>query len=163
MPIQSPPQRTHISQVDGTSGTLHAEVPVPPSVRLQQYSIMLRLDPKSIEAAQKASNTTTSNTTTITIENSRSKRLARRLAMATTDPDTGITAIALGPEDTPEQRDPRSLLQDGGDAGEDPYAAWPSVASESFTVADPRPPTVELKVRTQCWQLWDSQGLQKMA
>ncbi len=138
---------------------------MPKSVRLQQYTLTLKLDPKAIEAAQKAANTTgssnSSSSNTTTIEDSRGRRLARRLAMATTDPDTGITAIGLGPEDTAEQqqRDPRALLQDDGGGGDDPYASWPSVASESFTVADPRPPTVELKVctirltpRAQGWQ-----------
>ncbi len=131
-------------QVNGSSGTIHAEVPVPLGVRLQPYTLQLRLDPSKLGNVTEATETGTSSR----------RRLARRLAsVAQIDASEATSLGAL-------QRHLRALLQDeaapGAAVEEEETAAavetanydeWPLVASVSFTVADPRPPTVELQVR----------------
>ncbi len=62
--------------------------------------------------------------------------------------DPGVAVSSLDPIH-PIQ--PMPIVYDSGAvaralADDDPYASWPVVATVSFTVADPRPPTVELKV-----------------
>lgn len=135
-------------QVNGTSGTIHAEVPVPLGVRLQPYTLQLRLDPSKLGNASEATENGAGT--------SSRRRFARRLAsVAQFDASESAEGGSLGAL----QRHLRALLQDevaAGAADEEEgtaaaveaanYDEWPIVASVSFTVAEPRPPTVELQV-----------------
>lgn len=72
-PIPSHP----IPQVDGTSGTLHAEFAVPRSVRLQPYTLMLKIDPAKLANTGSQIVTAADSGTTRTAGG----RMARRMAM----------------------------------------------------------------------------------
>ncbi|PNH12233.1 hypothetical protein TSOC_000852 [Tetrabaena socialis] len=103
--LQLPATTYAVLEINGTTGSMHGEIPVPTDARMQKYAVSLRIPTVRVTAM---------------------------------DGNGVAVPLPLGPV-------PDVAIADGWEIV--PYAAL------GFTVADPRPPTAELKVEVPPWVL----------